>query len=76
MNTAERKFMRKVYDCINRMSGMSPSNPAYLKAKAKSNELQCRCRSALTMALSCLNRGDLDDPRLRADEAKSILGLQ
>lgn len=75
MTKAERKVMAKVYACVNRMSGMQPTNPADLPAKAKCNELQCQCSSLLVCALSSLNFKDLALANEHADNAMQTLGL-
>jgi hypothetical protein len=73
MSNAERKIMEKVYACINRMSGMTPTNPAYLEIKARCNEAQCDCCRELVRCLSSLNFRDLDLSDEAADRAVAVL---
>jgi len=65
--------MEKVYACVNRMSGMRPSNPAYTETKAKCNDAQCDCCRELVMCLSSLNFGDIELADTAADKAVDVL---
>lgn len=65
--------MSIVYDCINIITGMYPTNPANTKAKFKCLDLINKASSPLLYSLSCLNYEEHERAKDYALEALDIL---
>ena len=75
MNKNEREIMGHLYDCINRITGMYPNNPANSKAKFKYLDQINKASRSLLWGLSSLNCEDYEEALENMLEAKEELGL-
>jgi hypothetical protein len=75
MNRREAPLLIRLQDCLNRMSGLYPSNPADLKAKLIAHDQLTRASGQLMLAVSCVGFRDYEDAAERLDRAERILGV-
>lgn len=73
MNQRERELLGRVYDVVNRMSGLRARNPADIKTISRYHNEVPKIMQPLNMALSCLGYGDLRDCGECLDEAEREL---
>lgn len=65
--------MSVVYDCINKMSGMEPSNPANQKAKLNQHKRMVRCSNKLMHCFWSLQANDYKDALHYANDGMAEL---
>lgn len=70
---ADRAAIERIYDCINRMSGIGPNNPADLRRKAECFDKMHEASSILVLSLSRLMGGDSQEAKSTADEAYQVI---
>lgn len=73
MNQRERDLMSRIYGSVGTIGGLTPSNPADIRAISHNLKIATEGAGALRMAISCLGYGDYGDAAEYLDDAESIL---
>lgn len=74
MNKDERKALGVLYQCVNKITGMYPQNPANTQIIFKNAPLIKEASRYMLYGLSSLNQGILEDAKDDFTEALQILG--
>jgi hypothetical protein len=76
VNQTERELFGRVYRCLNRLSGLGPSNPADIKAVVQAHQKTRQAISPLMYAVSNIGFGDYEDAVEDLVRAEELLGIE
>lgn len=73
LSRKQREVLLIIYECLNAITGMTPSNPAGVKCKLFYHDEINKAASPLMLAISRFGFGELDFAKESATEARLIL---
>lgn len=73
LSKKQGEVIQIIYDCLNHMTGMTPTNPAAIKCKLHYHDQINKASSRLMYAVSQFAYGELDSAKENALLAQEVL---
>lgn len=73
LSRRQREVLYIIYECVNAITGMTPTNPAGVKCKLFYHDEINKAAFPLMLAISQFGFGELDFAKESAEEARLIL---